>query len=134
MAITGTIAGVISYLSRWALFFGGGDKDNRGNFIYLLILAILTPIIAILIQLAISRSREYLADESGARTIHNSHALASALSKLEAETKRNPMRRGNEATASLFIVNPFSAKGIVTLFSTHPSVDERVRRLKAIKF
>ncbi len=131
--IAATIAGVISYLARFSLFFGGGDDDNRGNFIYLLILAILTPIIALLIQLAISRSREYLADETGARAIHNSHGLASALQKLEAEASRKPLGMGTEATASLFIVNPFRGNAILGLFSTHPPLQDRVKRLRAMR-
>jgi len=132
--IAATIAGVISYLAfmaRWGALFGGfGGDDNRGNIIELLAIAIITPIVAVLIQLAISRSREYLADSSGAKTIHNPLALARALEKLESGVKRSPMRMGSEATSSLFIVNPFSKKGILNLLSTHPSTIERVRRLK----
>lgn len=139
MVIASTIAGVISYLAfmaRFAAIFGGfGGRDNRdgGNAIGLLVLAIITPIIAMLIQLAISRSREYMADESGAKIIKNPNALASALEKLEAGVKHNPMRLGSEATSSLFIVNPFKASTLLSLLSTHPSTKERVKRLKAMK-
>lgn len=137
MVIASTIAGVISYLAMMARFtamFGGGRNDrDGGNGLGLLVMAIITPIIAMLIQLAISRSREYMADESGARIIKNPGALASALEKLEAGVKIHPMRLGNEATSSLFIINPFSAKGLVQLLSTHPSTKERVKRLREIK-
>ena len=134
--IAATIAGVISYLAffaRFAAIFGGGRNRDGGNMFQLLALAILTPIIAMIIQLAISRSREYLADETGAKTIHNPSALASALEKLELGVKHNPLRFGNPSTSSLFIVNPFSAKGITALFSTHPPMKERVRRLNKLK-
>jgi len=133
--IAATIAGVISYIAtmaQWAVIFGGRD-DNRGNGIQLLVLAILTPIIATIIQLAISRSREYIADESGARIIQDSKSLASALKKLEAGVKAHPLGFGNTATSSLFITNPFNARGIISLFSTHPPIDERVKRLKEMK-
>ena len=133
--IAATIAGVISYIAtmaQWAAIFGGRD-DNRGNGLQLLVLAILTPIIATIIQLAISRSREYIADETGAKIVHNSQSLASALKKLEAGVKAHPLGFGNTATSSLFITNPFNARGIISLFSTHPPIDERVRRLKEMK-
>lgn len=134
--IAATIAGVISYLAfmaRMTVFFGRNDR-NSGNIIGLLVMAILAPIIAMIIQLAISRSREYLADESGARTLKNSKGLADALRKLELGAKHNPLRNGNEATAHMFIVNPFSARGIMHLLSTHPLTSERIQRLESIKF
>lgn len=135
--IAATIAGVISYIAMMARFgaiFGGGDRDrNGGEIFYLLAISILTPLIAMLLQLALSRSREYLADETGARTIHDPKALASALAKLESGVSRNPMRFGSPATSSLFIVNPFSAKGLTGLLSTHPPMDERIRRLNAMR-
>lgn len=137
--IAATIAAVISYvamMARFAAIFGGaGGRDDRdgGGALEFLLLAIVTPLIAMLLQLAISRSREYLADETGARTIHNPNALASALAKLEEGTRRNPMRFGSPATSSLFIVNPFSAKGLIGLLSTHPPMEERIRRLKGMK-
>ena len=136
MVIASTMAGVISYMAfmaRFAAIFGGfGGRDNRGggNAIGLLVMAIITPIIAMLLQLAISRSREYMADESGAKMIKNPKALASALEKLEAGVKHNPMRIGSEATSSLFIVSPFKASTIMKFLSTHPSLKERVKRLK----
>ncbi|MBM3200448.1 protease HtpX [Candidatus Woesearchaeota archaeon] len=139
MVIASTIAGVISYLAsmvKWAAIFGGfggRDNDNGRNIIGLLALAIITPIIALLIQLAISRSREYLADETGAKIVKNPQALASALEKLEHGVKQAPMSMGGQATSSLFIVNPFSSSSIFSLLSTHPPVKERVKRLKELK-
>lgn len=135
--IAATIAGVISYvamMARWSAIFGGfGDRDRDGNFLELLLLAIITPLIAMLIQLAISRSREYIADETGARTISNPKSLASALAKLENGIRHDPMHFGSPATSSLFIANPFNAKGFVTLLSTHPPMEERIKRLEAMK-
>ncbi len=136
-AVAATIAGVISYLAffaRFAAIFGGGRDRDGGEMFQLLALAILTPLIATIIQLAISRSREYLADETGAKTIKNPEALASALEKLHNGVKRNPLRFGSPATSSLFIVNPFSAKGMMNLMSTHPPMEERVKRLKEMRF
>lgn len=136
--IAAAIAGVISYIAamaRWAAIFGGyGSRDKKGTNIFeLLVLAILTPLIATLIQLAISRSREYLADESAAKLLHNPKGLASALLKLENAGKMHPMAAGNKATASLFIVNPFSGQALINLFSTHPPIQERVNRLNQIR-
>lgn len=135
--IAATIAGVISYIAfvaRFSAIFGGfgGDRRGSGNLITLLVLAIVTPLVAMIIQLAISRSREYLADETGARLIHSSSGLASALEKLEQGIKHNPLRFGNNATSSLFIVNPFKASTLLTLLSTHPSTQERIKRLKKL--
>ncbi len=135
--VAATIAGVISYLAymaRFAAMFGGARDDREGGGIVgILALAILTPIIAVILQLAISRSREYLADESGARTIKNPKALASALAKLEQASKVTPMRHGNPTTSSLFIVNPFTARSLFALFSTHPSTNSRIERLMSLK-
>jgi heat shock protein HtpX len=132
--IAATIAAVISYvafMARFAAIFGGMRGDDRGgeNLFTLLALAILTPLIATILQLAISRSREYLADETGAKTIKDPKALANALHKLHTANQHCPMKVGNKATSSLFIVNPFSAKGLVALFSTHPPMEERIKRL-----
>lgn len=135
--IAGTIAGVISYISNmfmWSAMFGGRDDDGRGNAISLLVLAIITPIIASMIQLAISRSREYQADETGAKFVKNPLGLASALEKLEEDGKRNPMRFGSPSTAHLFISNPFRSGNFISLFQTHPPMQERVKRLRNIKF
>ncbi len=137
--IAATIAGVISYLAnmaQWAALFGTGGRDEdrgNGNMIGLLVLAVLTPIIATIIQFSISRSREYLADESGARLAKDPEALARALEKIERNVMRHPMPFGSEATSSLFITNPFTAKGLFTLFSTHPATEDRVARLHALR-
>ncbi|MBU2589756.1 MAG: zinc metalloprotease HtpX [Nanoarchaeota archaeon] len=135
--IAATIAGVISYvamIARWGAMFGGFGRDrNNGNIIQFVVLAIITPIIAMIIQFAISRSREYLADETGSKFIHNSAPLAKALEKLETGAKYHPMKGGNNATASLFIVNPFKGSSLFTLFSTHPATAERIKRLKSMK-
>jgi len=137
--IAATIAAVISYvatMARWAAIFGGGRDDNGGfgDIFALIVLSILTPILALMLQLAISRSREYLADETGARIIKNPRALASALRKLEHGNSAHPMKQATPATSSMFIVNPFSAKGLTALLSTHPPMQERIRRLEALRF
>ena len=133
--VAGTIAGVISYIGNmfmWSAMFG--DDDNRGNIFGLLFLAILTPIIASIIQLAISRSREYLADETGARFVNNGNHLADALEKIEKNVAAHPMRMGTQATAHLFISPPFRRGAFLSLFLTHPSTQDRTRRLRSMKF
>ena len=135
--IAGTIAGVISYIgamARWSAIFGSRDDDRRGNLISLLILGIITPLVATLIQLAISRSREYLADETGAETVKDGNALADALEKIEKNVDINPMRFGTAATAHLFIANPFRNVSFLSFFQTHPPTAERVKKLRAMKF
>jgi len=134
--IAGTIAGVISFvatMAQWAAIFGGRSREG-GNMLQLIVLAIITPLIATIIQLAISRSREYLADSTGASILKNPKGLASALEKLEQSAKVNPMRLGNQSTAHLFISNPFRSRGIMALLSTHPKMSERIRRLNNMKF
>ena len=134
-SIAAVIAGTIVYLTYFARFMAiGGRNGQRNNILQLLLLAILAPIIATLIRLAISRSRELLADESGAKLIKNSTPLADALIKLHNGASRNPIQFGNEATSHLFIVNPFSAGALMNLFSTHPSVNQRVGKLRAMRF
>lgn len=139
-SVAATIAGIISYIAmmaRWAAIFGGmGRNDNRGgNILELLVLAIIAPIMAMIIQFAISRSREYLADHTGAMLIHDSKSLASALEKIEKSVKQNPfMRMGStEATAHLFISNPLKGSNFLELFSTHPSTQKRVERLREMR-
>jgi heat shock protein HtpX len=137
--VAATIAGAITYLAnivQWGAMFGGmrNDNNNNGggsNLVGLLLMAILAPIAAMLIQLAISRSREYAADESGARLCKKPMALANALNKLSTGVAFHPMHGGSPATSSLFIVNPFKG-GIAGLFSTHPPMEERIRRLREI--
>lgn len=139
--ITATFAGAITMLARmlqWAAFIGGGSDDRQGGNIFglvgLLAFAILAPIAAMLIQLAISRSREYLADEEGAKMAGNPLYLANALRKLAIGVSRVPMNSANPATAHMFIVAPFSGKALLTLFSTHPPLQERIRRLESLDF
>lgn len=134
--IAATIAGVISYaayMARFAAISGRGDNRDSGQMFQLIALSIITPLLAMIIQLAISRSREFFADESGARIIKNPEALASALEKLDAGVKKNPLRFGSPATSSLFIVNPFSAGAVVNLLSTHPPLKVRIQRLRSMK-
>lgn len=134
MTVASTLAGAISFASRSLLYgsmFGGGDRDN-GGFLIALVIAITAPIAAMLVQLAVSRSREYKADYEGAMMIGRPMSLAKALRKLEAGNKARPMTVGNPASSNLWIVNPFSAKGLANLFSTHPPMDERIRRLEAM--
>jgi heat shock protein HtpX len=134
-SIAATLAGAVMMIGTWmrwtALFggLGGGEDDERGGVLGLIVMAILAPFAATLIQLAISRTREYQADASGARLTHNPLYLANALRKLEAANERMPMEAG-PATAHLFIVNPLSAQGLTRLFSTHPPIEERIRRLE----
>jgi heat shock protein HtpX len=136
--VAATLAGVIMFVSsmvKWAAIFGlgGGDDEEGGNPILALVLAIVAPIAAMLIQMAISRSREYLADQSGAQLAGNPDSLASALEKLDAYSRKVPMKQGSPATAHMFIVNPFSGRNIGNLFSTHPPVEERIQRLRAMR-
>jgi len=135
-SIAATIAGAVSYMAhmaQWAAIFGGRD-DEDGNPLGLIILMILGPIAAMLVQMAISRSREYEADKGGARMCGNPLYLANALRKLEMANSRLPMPHVNEATAHMFIVNPLRGNGLKTLFSTHPPVEERIRRLESATF
>jgi len=113
------------------MFFGGRD-DEDSNPVALIAMMILAPLAAMLVQMAISRSREYQADASGARLCGNPHSLASALRKLENANRRAPMARANQATAHMFIVNPLRGGGLSGLFSTHPPMAERIRRLEGM--
>ena len=126
--IASVLAAAITMLSRFAIFFGHRDDEDSNPFAAI-IMMILAPIAAMLIQLAISRSREYLADEGGARLAGNPMGLANALRKLQKGTEAVPMD-ANPATANMFIVNPFSARGVTKLFSTHPPMEERIARLE----
>jgi len=135
-SIAAGIGTSISYIAQFALFFGGGD-DEGGNPLFLLLAWLIAPIAAAIIQMAVSRSREYQADESGAMLSQDPTALANALVKLEATAKRVPPPASlSPAEAHLFIVNPLSAlrgRGLSSLFSTHPPTQERVARLEAIR-
>lgn len=134
--VAATVAGAISYLAhmaQWVAIFGGRGNDERGgNPIALILMMVIAPLAATIIQLAISRSREYGADETGASISGNPLYLANALRKLETANRRLPMAEANEATAHMFIVNPLSGGGLLTLFSTHPPIQERVKRLEAM--
>jgi len=124
---------ILSNMARWAAIFGGGgrDRDEEGGGLGIIFVAIFGAIAAMLIQMAISRSREYQADASGAKLSGNPMGLARALGELEQATERVPMQ-ANPATSHMFIVSPFSARGVVRLFSTHPPVEERIARLEGM--
>jgi heat shock protein HtpX len=133
MTIAATIVGAISFASRM-LFWGslGGSNRRDGNGWLLIVVMITVPIAALLIRLAISRSREYKADREGAIFIQRPRSLANALAKLEKGNTRNPIDRGNPASASLFIVNPFRGAAMLSIFSTHPPIESRIKKLEAL--
>jgi heat shock protein HtpX len=143
MTVAASIAGAIMMLARmaqWSLWFGGGrsrDNENRGaamlQLVVILLVAILAPIAAMLVQMAISRTREYSADATGAHLAGTPYGLASALEKLNRATRDYPLPNANPATAHLFIVNPLSAGAMMNLFSTHPPIEERIRRLRGLR-
>jgi heat shock protein HtpX len=134
--VAATIAGAISYLAQmaqWTMIFGGRSSDNRGgNPIAALVMMIVGPIAAMMVQMAISRSREYGADAGGATIAGNSMYLANALKKLHMASQKIPMN-ANPATSHMFIVNPLSGGGLLRLFSTHPPMEERVARLESMR-
>ncbi len=139
--IAATLAGAISYLAQmaqWAAIFGGSrdrDRDEGGGIFGLLFMMIVAPLAAMLIQMAVSRSREYGADEGGAKITGDPLALASALKKLQMGAQNIPLEVSDataNSTAHMFIVNPLSAGGIANLFSTHPPMEERIARLEAM--
>lgn len=137
-SIAATMAGAIMMLAsmaRWAAIFGGGhsdDDDGGMGGIGLIVMSILAPIGAMIIQMAISRSREYLADATGAKLAGSSQGLANALEKLGSYSKQLPMN-ANPSTAHMFIVNPLSGRSLMNLFSTHPPMEERIARLRGIR-
>ena len=135
MSAAATIAGAISWLAQmawWNSMFGGGqNRSGNGNAGLVAIIGmILAPVAALLVQLAISRGREYKADYSGAKTIGDPLALASALQKLETANRRRPLQFGSPASQGLFIVNPFRGSSFTKIFSTHPPIQERIARLE----
>jgi heat shock protein HtpX len=141
--IAATVAGAISYLAQWGWFFGGaygygggygGRNRNNGNMIGLLFMMILAPLAAMLVQLAVSRTREYSADEGGAKLSGKPEALASALSKIEMYARHRPAsaQNKNPALAPLYIINPFRGSLVTELFSTHPATVKRISRLERI--
>jgi heat shock protein HtpX len=139
--IAATLAGAIGYLAQmaqWAMIFGGNrdrDEEGGGNIFGLIVMMIVAPIAAMLIQMAVSRSREYGADEGGAKVTGDPLALASALRKLHMGAQNIPLEVNNataNATAHMFIVNPLTGHGLASLFSTHPPMEERIARLEAM--
>jgi heat shock protein HtpX len=138
-SIAATIAGAITYLAQmaqWAAIFGGGrsDDDEGGGMFGMILMAILAPIAAMLIQMAVSRSREFGADAGGAQIAGNPLHLANALRKLEMANQQIPMQQATPATAHMFIVNPLTGGGLMSLFSTHPPMAERLRRLEEMAY
>ena len=133
-SIAATVAGAISYMAhmaQWAMIFGGGRDDEDGNPLAMIGVMILAPIAAMLVQMAVSRSREYLADASGAHICGKPLALASALRKLQMGAQAVPMQEATPATSHMFIVNPLrGGGGVKALFTTHPPMAERIRRLE----
>lgn len=136
--IAATFAGAIAMLGnmlQWAAIFGGGSSDDEeggGSMLGGLAMAFIAPMAAMLIQMAVSRSREYLADASGAKICGNPLALASALNKLQLASQRVPMAEATPATSHMFIVNPLKGASLAKLFSTHPPMEERIARLQAM--
>lgn len=134
-SIAATIAGAIIMLAsmaKWAAIFGVGRDDDEGGFFGLILMAILAPIAAMIIQMTISRSREYMADKGGAHISGKPYGLASALEKLSQASKAIPMQ-ANPSTAHMFIVNPLTGKSLMNLFSTHPPTEERIARLRRMR-
>jgi heat shock protein HtpX len=138
MTVTATIAGAISMLAQFGMFFGGGRRDGEGNSgmgaIGMLLMVVLAPLAAMLVQMAISRTREYAADATGAHISGNPESLASALAKIDAAAHEieNVPAEQNPATAHLFIINPLSGERMDNLFSTHPSTENRIAALEQI--
>lgn len=137
-SIAATLAGAIvmlAHMAQWAAMFGGmgrDDDEGGGNIVGLIVMAILAPIAATLIQMAVSRSREYMADEGGARISGKPYGLAGALEKLSRASRTIPMDT-NPSTAHMFIVNPLAGSSLMNLFSTHPPIEERIARLRSMR-
>lgn len=140
-SIAATMAGAIMILAnmaRWSAIFGGSrnseEGEGGGGILGIIVMTIVAPIAAMLIQMAISRSREYLADATGAQFSGNPLGLAGALDKLQMASQRIPLDNPNPATAHMFIVNPLSGRSLLNLFSTHPPIEERIARLRAMRY
>jgi len=134
-AMAATIAGAIAYLAQigyWSMFMGGGNRRGEASLLGFILIVIFAPIAAFLIRMAISRKREYRADETGALLTKNPGALASALRKISEIAKHNPIKTGSSASAHMFIVNPFKGDWFTGLFATHPPMQKRVERLERI--
>jgi heat shock protein HtpX len=136
-SIAATLGAAITYLAYFGMFFGGGrssdDEEGGGGGMGALLMIFLAPMAAGLIQMAVSRTREYSADAAAARYTGSPDGLISALSKLEVGNHRYPMLQANEATAHMFIVHPFSGKGLAKLFSTHPPTEDRIAALQSLR-
>jgi heat shock protein HtpX len=134
MTVTSTIAGALSMLANFAMFFGGRGDNRHNNPIIMIMIAILAPLAAMLVQMAISRTREYSADRVGAEISGDPHSLASALEKISSKAKviDNPRAEENPATAHMFIINPLHAHKVDNLFSTHPSTHNRINALNEL--
>jgi heat shock protein HtpX len=132
--VAATLAGaimVLASIARWSAIFGGGDDEEGGlGMVGLIVMSIVAPLAALMVQMAVSRSREYLADREGAELAQDPEALASALDKLARANQRRPLAQARPETSHLFIVNPLSGRRMAGLFSTHPPVEERVGRLR----
>ncbi len=138
-SVAATLAGaimIVASMVKWATLFGmaGGDDEDGGNPLFAFVLALVAPLAASLIQMAISRSREFLADETGAKLAGNPQYLANALEKLDAASRQVPLQHGSPATEHMFIVNPFAGMSVARLFSTHPPTEERIRRLRSMAY
>ena len=133
-SVAAAFAGMITSVAQFLMFFGGGDRDRGGNPLAMLAMVFLAPVAAMLIQLAISRTREYDADEDGARLTGDPMALAAALAKLECGTQRAPLPANRDLVdvSHLMIANPFRGGGMAKLFATHPPMAERIRRLESL--
>lgn len=133
-SMAATIAGAISYIAHigyWSLFFGGNRRDEGGT-MWIILIVIFAPLAALLVRMAISRSREYKADYTSALLTKDPRGLASALKKIEATATRHPFRRGSSATAHMWIANPFKRDWFSNLFATHPPMSERIARLDEV--
>jgi heat shock protein HtpX len=135
-SVAATIAAAITFLARMAFWFGprSSDDDERGGAVGGILMLIFAPIAALLIQMAISRTREFSADEASAKYTGSPDGLISALGKLETGIQRVPMTDATPSTAHMFILNPFGKGGLMKLFSTHPSTEERIARLEAMRY
>src|SRR5579885_3203486 len=135
-SVAATLASALTFLARMAFWFGprGEDEEDRGSDWAGLLMMIVAPLAALLIQMAISRTREFSADAASAKYTHSPDGLISALRKLEAGVARDPMTDASPSTAHLFILNPFGRGGLMKLFSTHPSTEERIERLEAMRY
>jgi len=134
--VAATIAGAIAMLANFGMFFGGGDDDDRPNLIVTLALMFLAPMAASIVQMTVSRSREFMADEGSARMTGHPEWLQSALSKLDHYARGTIIPEAQPESAHMFIINPFTGKDISfrQLFSTHPSTEQRIERLEELKF